>query len=151
VHTHTRQHGFSLIELMIVVAIIGVLAAAGLAAYTNNLHRAQLAEATGLLWSAKSPMAEYYAGAARWPAQPGDVMGTISGKYTASISYYGTPDNAPPGRMTLMATLNTLGVAPEIRGTTLVLETADGGANWRCRSGGANPIADIFLPGACLE
>lgn len=145
----SRPAGFTLLELMIVIAIIGVLAAVAIPAYYRYVHRAQIAEATGLLWAAKSPMAEYYSNAARWPDEPGEVMGTTTGRYTASITYYGTPDATPPGTMTLMATMTSFGVAPELRGTTFVLETFDGGAQWRCKSGGANAIPEVFLPNAC--
>lgn len=144
-----RKSGFTITELMVVVATSGVLAAAAVSGYHNYLHRSQLSEATGLLWAAKAPMAEHYANRGHWPAQPGDVVGTISGRYTASIDYHGAPDDSSPGRVALMATLSSFGVAPEIRGTTFLLETADGGAHWTCRSGGTKPIATSYLPGAC--
>ncbi len=140
--------GFTLLELMIVVAIIGVLAALAIPTYNDYLKRSQVSEATGLLWGAKSPMAEYFSNAKRWPAQPGDVLGTISGKYTGSITFLGTPDNAAAS-ITLMATMATTGVAQEISGATFVLETSDGGANWTCRSGGPKPISAAYLPAAC--
>ena len=134
---------------MVVTAILGVLAAVAIPAYSNYVQRAQVTEATDLLWGAKTPMAEYFANTAYWPLQPGDVMGTTSGKYTASISYQGAPDNTPPGVMALMATMNSFGLAPELRGATFVLATIDGGATWSCHSGGPKPIRDLYLPAAC--
>ena len=109
---------------------------------------AQVAEATGLLWGAKSPMAEYFSQSKRWPATPNEVLGTTSGKYTGSITYLGTPDNAAAD-MTLMATMAATGVSPEIAGTTFILETTDGGATWSCRRGGPKPISDSYLPTSC--
>ena len=141
--------GFTLIELMLTVAIVGVLAALALPAYERYVARAQVSEATGLLWSAKSPMAEYFGNLGRWPDSPGDVMGTTSGKFTASITYYGTPGTPALSDMTLMATFNSFGLATELRNGTLTLGTLDGGKTWRCRSDGTNPLADRFLPGAC--
>jgi type IV pilus assembly protein PilA len=144
----SKHSGFSLLELMIVVAIIGILAAVAIPAYNDYLKKVQVSEATGLLWGAKSPMAEYFANAKRWPAQPGDVLGTTSGKYTGSITFFGTPDSAS-GAITLMATMAPSGVAAELQGATFFLETADGGATWACRSGGPRPIGEIYLTTAC--
>jgi type IV pilus assembly protein PilA len=144
-----KKSGFTILEMMIVVTIIGVVSSIAIPAYFSYVSRAQIAEAVGLLWSAKSPMADAFADTGRWPASPDLVMGTTSGKYTASVTYYGEPDNAPPGGVTLMATLNSFGIAPELRNTTFVLSTSDGGVHWRCTSGGANPVADSALPGAC--
>jgi type IV pilus assembly protein PilA len=144
-----RQTGFTLIELMIVVAIIGLLAAAAIPAYSGYITRAQVSEATGLLWSAKTPLAEYYYSNSAWPAAPSDVVGNTAGRYTASITYYGTPDDTPPGQVSLMATLVSFGTAPDIRSRTILLKTADGGSHWICSSGGTNPIDDGHLPGAC--
>jgi type IV pilus assembly protein PilA len=140
--------GFTLLELTVVVAIIGILAALAIPAYNDYLKRAQVSEATGLLWGAKSPLAEYYANSKQWPAQAGDVLGTTSGKYTGSITFFGTPDN-DSGAITLMATMYLIGIAAELRGATFFLETADGGATWTCRSGGPKPISEAYLPGAC--
>ena len=144
----SRTSGFSLLELMVVVAIIGILAAVAIPAYNDYLKRGQVAEATGLLWGAKTPLAEYFSNAKRWPALPSDVLGTTSGKYTGSISFFGTPDNAA-ATISLMATMTATGVAQELIGSTFLLETADGGMTWNCRSGGTKPISDLYLPAAC--
>ena len=144
-----RASGFSLIELMIVVAIIGVLAAIAIPAYNDYVKRGQVSEAVELVWGAKSPMAEYFANAKRWPAQPSDLLGTTSGRYTDSIVYLGTPDNTGQGAMALLATMRASGIPAEIQGRTFVLETADGGATWRCHAGGPQPISDAYLPSSC--
>ena len=94
-------------------------------------------------------MAEYFVNAGVWPTSPADVVGTTSGKYVSSITYYGTPTNGPPGSMTLMAKFNTFGLSTELRNATVTLLTTDGGKNWQCKSGGTNPLDDKFLPGAC--
>jgi Tfp pilus assembly major pilin PilA len=118
-------------------------------AYSDYAARAQVSEATGLLAAGKAPLAEYFLNTGQWPEKPGDVMASTSGKYTASITYFGTPDPIKPGIATLMATFNSFGISTELRNATFVLQTVDGGTTWKCASGGTKPVSDKFLPGAC--
>ncbi|HZQ71587.1 MAG TPA: pilin [Burkholderiales bacterium] len=144
-----NRAGFTLVELMVVVAIAGMLASVALPAYVGYTARAQVSEAADLLWAAKAPLAEYYTSSGRWPDALEDVARTTSGRYTASLTYYGTPEDASPGTLTVMATLQSFGIAPELRGGTLLLGTADGGASWSCHPGGTKPLERAVLPGAC--
>lgn len=131
------------------VGIAGVLAAIGLPAYQGYVARAQASEAIDLLWSAKVPFSEHYQTSGIWPASTEQVMGTTSGKYTAAVAIYGAPSDPPTGEITLVAQMLSFGIAPGIRGGTVLLSTADGGAHWSCRSGGVHPLAAEYLPGAC--
>ncbi|MEQ6289699.1 pilin [Vogesella sp. GCM10023246] len=63
-----EQSGFTLIELMVVVAIIGILAALALPAYMDYTRRAHLAEAFTLAGSAKTAVEEYHAANNSWPS-----------------------------------------------------------------------------------
>jgi type IV pilus assembly protein PilA len=141
-----RQQGFTLIELMIVVAIIGILAAIAIPAYQDYIARAQVSEAVQLLGGGKTPMAEYYADKGLWPAEPGSVMGNLSGKYVASIGM----DNAGLSveDMVLRAWMKPAGsVSKLIGGMSLELSTTNGGKTWSCTSGGSIP--NKYRPGAC--
>jgi len=144
-----REHGFTLVELMVVVAIAGVLAAISLPVFQGYVARAEVSEAIDLLWSAKVPFSEHYQTSGAWPAAATEVMGTTSGKYTASVDIYGAPSDPPNGEVTLMAQMQSFGIAPGVRGGTVLLTTADGGATWNCRPGGPHPLAAEYLPGAC--
>jgi type IV pilus assembly protein PilA len=85
------QQGFTLIELMIVVAIIGILAAIAIPAYQNYTIRAQITEGLNLADGWKTAIAEYYANAGSWPAGVGNLAGTSTSasKYVSSIAVSG--------------------------------------------------------------
>lgn len=142
------QKGFTLIELMIVVAIIGILAAVAIPAYQDYIGRAQISEAVSLTGSGKTPLSEFFADKGVWPSNASDVMGNISGKYTASITISASSDTAP-GTLTLEATMQATGVNTNIKSKTLTLLTTDGGKNWACSSGGGSPVDPRYLPAAC--
>ena len=82
------QKGFTLIELMIVVAIIGILAAIAIPAYQNYTIRAQVTEGMTLAGSWKAAIAEFYANNGAFPAATANVTGTVAstGKYVSSVN-----------------------------------------------------------------
>src|SRR6188472_2105246 len=133
------QKGFTLIELMIVVAIIGILAAVAIPAYQDYIARAQMSEAVSLTGSGKTPLAEYFADKGSWPSSASDVMGNVSGKYTAAITIAAS-DATAPGSLTLEATMQPTGVNTNIKSKTMTLSTVDGGKNWACSAQGGAPV-----------
>ncbi|EMS3087902.1 pilin, partial [Neisseria gonorrhoeae] len=87
---NTLQKGFTLIELMIVIAIVGILAAVALPAYQDYTARAQVSEAILLAEGQKSAVTEYYLNHGEWPednTSAGVANPTeIKGKYVKSVT-----------------------------------------------------------------
>ena len=137
------RKGFTLIELMTVVAIIGILVSVGLPAYLDYLARAQISEAVTLLSSAKTPLSDYVydKGAAPDAATFDDLVPVRAGKYVENIVLTGTISN-----LLITATMKATQVSQPIRGRTVTLRTTDMGKTWICASG---TVSNRFLPAAC--
>ncbi|EMT4362046.1 pilin, partial [Neisseria gonorrhoeae] len=126
---NTLQKGFTLIELMIVIAIVGILAAVALPAYQDYTARAQVSEAILLAEGQKSAVTEYYLNNGIWPANNGDAgvasASTIKGKYVESV----TVTNG-----VVTAKMLSSGVNNEIKGKKLSLwaRRENGSVKWFC-------------------
>jgi type IV pilus assembly protein PilA len=137
--------GFTLIELMIVVAIIGILASIAIPAYQDYVARAQISEAMQLLGGVKTPLAEHFADQGSFPDDLAAIVPNRSGVYVADISYVTAP-TAMNGAIVIQALMRSSNVNSLVAGRTLLLETSDGGQSWTCRSDTLDPRV---VPRAC--
>ena len=144
------QKGFTLIELMIVIAIVGVLAVVALPAYQDYTARAQMSEALTLAEGQKSAVVEYYSDKGTFPSSNADAgiaaASTITGKYVKSVSVSSVSGTTPTANIT--ATMKSSGVNKDISGKTLILEGKQnaGSFDWTCKKG---TVEDKFLPSSC--
>ncbi|ENW7992022.1 pilin [Neisseria gonorrhoeae] len=156
---NTLQKGFTLIELMIVIAIVGILAAVALPAYQDYTARAQVSEAILLAEGQKSAVTEYYLNNGIWPENNGDAgvasSSSIKGKYVKEVKV---------ANGVVTATMNSTGVNKEIKGKRLSLwgRRENGSVKWFCGqpvtrakadadAAGKDKIDTKHLPSTCRD
>lgn len=128
---------FTWTGLIVLLAIVGIVAAVAIPSYGDYIHRAQASEALALMNGAKTPLAEYFVGHKKWPAKFEEVTADTSGKYTLSVAI--TKGAGGTGELELTATMKTEGVDRRVRGQSVRLLSADGGKSWICRPGTMEP------------
>ncbi|MBH6370518.1 pilin [Neisseria meningitidis] len=159
---NTLQKGFTLIELMIVIAIVGILAAVALPAYQDYTARAQVSEAILLAEGQKSAVTEYYLNHGIWPSNNSDAgvasSSKIKGKYVKEVEV---------AKGVITAEMKSSGVNKEIQGKKLSLwaKRQDGSVKWFCgqpvtrnaanaddvAADGTNKIDTKHLPSTCRD
>ncbi len=137
------EKGFTLIELMSVVAIVGILTTIGIPSYTDYVVRSQAAVGLNLSSKAKTAVTEHYINHSEFPLDNTsaglETADKIFNKYVDSVAVTGNVITVTYGN----------DAHPLIVGKTVTLSAAytDGSVSWTCASGGT--IEDKHLPAVC--
>jgi len=139
----TSAKGFTLIELMVVVAIVGTLAAIAIPAYQDYTIRAQISEGLTLAAASKAAVEEYYSEYGDWP-EKNDNAGLpdkkdIRGKYTEEVAVKDDVIEIKYGNDAHQAIQKGI--------VMLIATNNDGSISWTCASD--SKITDNYLPPAC--
>jgi len=158
--------GFTLIELMIVVAIIAILAAIAISQYQDYVIRAQIAEAASLASGIKSSVVEFYVRTGRFPnstclssnasvglPQPSSIVGS----YVSQVTVAGEACPPPLGAGSIVAEFSSdapFKANAAIDTASLIFSpvTHSGSISWRCKRflvGGSVVLRDKWLPSSC--
>ena len=136
-----QARGFSLIELMIVIAIVAILAAIAIPAYQDYVARSQVGEGLSLSTGAKEAIAVFYGDTGAFPAD--NAMGgmappaSINGRYVQSVSV---------DSVGTISVLFSSTASAKISGQTLTLTASDVGGSLRWQCGG---MSEKYLPSSC--
>jgi type IV pilus assembly protein PilA len=141
-HTHAIQRGFTLIELMIVVAIIAILAAIAIPAYQNYLIRTQVTEGMSLAAGAKAAVWDFVSNTGRFPTNNESAglasASSIAGKYVATVNVAGGTITATfGGQANTAIKANALILSPWTQGGSII---------WTCTPSTVSPK---YLPSSC--
>ena len=143
---NTNQQGFTLIEVMIVVAILGFLATVALPAYQAYTDRTKISEIILVADSAKSSISDFYMSAGRMPAsttQANINTNSAQSQYIAAIAFSTTTTTA-----TITYTLqNTTSAAGDI---AMVGTANANGIQWSCATA-ATTVDNKYLPNNCRQ
>ena len=145
-----KQQGFTLIELMIVVAIIGILAAIAIPAYQDYTIRAQVSEGLNLSGGAKAAVTEYFQDQGTFPNTNNlaglEAAANIAGKYVSQVAVGANGVITATYSNTNNRTANN-----KINNATLTMTPADAGGSvtWDCAGGNILSGNAKWLPAAC--
>ena len=156
---YKKAHGFTLIELMIVLAIVGILGAVALPQYQDYTVRAKVSEMLLAATSCKTAVTETVTTASQadvslalpkaCETQASQYVSSVTADANGVITVVG---NAVTLRGSTSATANSISLTPIQTGNTKLVGTTDGGksiASWTCGPAATNGLELKYLPTSC--
>lgn len=145
------QQGFTLIELMVVVAIIGILAGLAIPAYNDYVVRTRISEGLQIASGPKMAVSEYRQAMSQWPSSNGLAGLPVATNYNLPDNYLQTITVSGNGIITIAFKANVgLTAGAELR-LTPTYNDGEGSIQWVCGTTAANTIANSYLPAECRD
>ena len=135
------QYGFTLIELMIVIAIVGILSAVAIPAYQDYTKRAHVSEGLNMASGVKAAVSEYYASEGIWPSSNAEagLDNTLTGNAVKDVSIQSD------GSIVMTFSNKVLDDAKLV----LIPTASSGAIQWTCAAVSGSGMKTAYLPSNC--
>lgn len=155
-HGRYRGRGFTLLELMTVVAIVGILLVVAIPTYVTYVTRARVGDALRMLGALGTDVVVYYHDHGSFPASLAD-LGQNTGDSTRNIASIELAAGDGPTTVELVARMRPglfFGIGADSNGVMLQsgpLTANSGSLHWRCKPAATDPINPAYLPPSCRD